>query len=247
MEVTRTWFLCAAILSATIYPSAWGQDPMSPNIQITPKSDPSSYLPSRSPSSRQEKPFTKFEDLIGKGIWKYTWPHGHIPQKIAGYELIASPVEGINEDKGFTMRNWGRPVVFRSLKTGAKASVRCYVDLAGVKLDQPWMDEDWPPSELERVEFHGLKAGMIVLKPKDIPLPLEKQPHAGSGTIPAQPSHSQPKPKENWTVDFVFRMGDIVFGVHASDEISSQNASTAAREAGEGVYLYQLQRNNRKK
>jgi hypothetical protein len=152
----------------------------------------------------------RFEALLGKGLWHYRWSEGRLPHEVVGYKLVSSPVEG-------TMAGWARPVVFESVKMGTRVSVRCFKDYAGVKITKPWIDPDWPPRWLESVEFHGLKAGMIATVPTGFaPLPPGTRPAAGTGFTPTPDVPL--KFDEDRKVDFVFRLGDDVFGVHAEKQ-----------------------------
>lgn len=194
----------------------------------------------RLPRGPQEQvpALVRFQEVVGEGQWHYTWPEGRLPGKIDGYKLVASPVEG-------SMAGWARPVVFESANTGARVSVRCFKDYAGVKIAKPWIDPDWPPRWLEVVEFHGLKAGMVAIVPTGFAplLPGARAAVAVKGVDPTPVTSV--KFDEHRKVEFVFRLGDNVFGIHAEDKASVENAWTAAKEVGEAVYSHQRQATSR--
>lgn len=218
---SSTWRLawCTALVAAT---TASGQAIAQQSSKPIPNQVPTRPL------------LLRFEDVIGSGLWKYTWPHGKVPQKIANFQLVASPVEGVDGDQGRTMANWGRPVIFESPTSGARVSVKCYKDYSGVRMDQPWLDPDWPPPVLQAMAFHGLKAGAIM------GLVPSSQPAGPQDTRPAL--NAPPDSRQRSRADFVFRMGDTVFGIHAEGKASSDRIWTATVEVAEEVYASQTPR-----
>jgi hypothetical protein len=185
----------------------------------------------RPPQDRTQTPprLLGLEDVVGKGVWKYDWPDGGVPQEVAGYKLVDSPV-GAGQSKA----NWGRAVVFESQKTGTRVSVRRFRDVGTAKPATPSSDANWPPPCLEKMEFHDLKAGMIATVPNAIaPPPSQTQSSAGTTNSPAA---VWLKPETDNRAELVFRLEDDVFGIQATDKTSPENAWAAAKEIGEAVF-----------
>lgn len=178
----------------------------------------------------------RLQDVVGPGQWKYAWPHNTVPQKIPGYRLVSSPVFESEENRGCTINNWGQLVVFQSLNTETQVSVKCHKDYTGSKGgpgSQPWVETHLAPTCLERVEFLGLKAGMIAWVPNKPPPPTLGIPATAAGGVP--PPLRPTAVREAY---FVFRLGNTVVCIHAEDRVSAETAWNVARDVGRAIYAY---------
>lgn len=105
----------------------------------------------------------QIEETIGIGKWLYHWPHGILPLKAVGFELISGPFDSTEGNKGMTMSNWEKAVVYASRTTEINISVWILKDFSKENINWRIM-QIGPirpintPIQVHTIEFHGLKA-----------------------------------------------------------------------------------------
>ncbi len=150
--------------------------------------------------------------VIGAGKWMYAWPHDRVPTEIEGYTLVDSPINVTPGNRGRTVANWGKPVVFQSVRTRKRVSVRCNRDYSGVEFKKPWWQEPRVLEGLVEAKFHGLKAASGSRVRFDLSYRI------GSAY-------------------FAFREGDIVYEIDSVGE-SPADARRTALEIAEAIYKH---------